>query len=177
MSFLNSESLLDLLVSEQVLSSDQRQYVILHKGKQRQRLLKQYGGRRHDDELRQSKGFPDMVDIVASFGLVRPGPEQQSVTEEVVMRAVSHGLKIPFKKLDPLELDMATVTKTIPRSFAVNHLIVPFDLCDGVLSVVTYYPDNHHVLEDIEKANQVKVRPFLSTRTDITKIQGEFFGF
>jgi Type II secretory pathway, ATPase PulE/Tfp pilus assembly pathway, ATPase PilB len=46
-----------------------------------------------------------------------------------------------------------------------------------VLDVVTYHPDNHHVLEDIERANQVKVRPFLSTRTDIRKILAEFFGF
>jgi general secretion pathway protein E len=177
MSFLNSESLLDLLVKEQVLSEQQRQYIILHKGKQRQKLLKLWSGRRHDDDHRPDKGGPDLVDIITSLELSSPGVERQQVTEEVVMRAVSRGLKIPFKKLDPLDLDMATVTKTLPRSFAVNHLILPFDLTDGVLSVVTYHPDNRHVLEDVEKANQVKVVPFLSTRSDIVKIQSEFFGF
>ncbi len=177
MPFLNSESLLDLLVKEQVLSPEQRQYVILQKGKQRQKLLKQFGGRRHDDEFRSDKGFPDLVDIVASLGLSSPGAGAQQVSDEAIMRAVSRGLKIPFKKLDPLDLDMETVTKTIPRSFAINHLILPFELADGVLSVVTYHPDNRHVLEDIEKANQVRVQPFLSTRSDIAKIQAEFFGF
>ena len=177
MSFLNSESLLDLLVKEQVLSEQQRQYIILHKGKQRQKLLKLWSGRRHDDDHRPDKGGPDLVDIITSLELSSPGAERQQVTEEVVMRAVSRGLKIPFKKLDPLDLDMATVTKTLPRSFAVNHLILPFELTDGVLSVVTYHPDNRHVLEDIGKANQVKVVPFLSTRSDIVKIQSEFFGF
>ncbi len=93
------------------------------------------------------------------------------------MRAVSRGLKIPFKKLDPLELDMATVTKTIPRSFAVNHLILPFELHEGVLSVVTYHPDNRHVLDDIEKAIKVKVRPFLLDPQRYRQIQAEFFGF
>ena len=68
-------------------------------------------------------------------------------------------------------------TKTIPRSFAVNHLILPFELQNGILSVVIYHPDNRHVLEDIEKVNQVRVKPFLSSRSDITKIQAEFFGF
>ena len=177
MPFLNSESLLDLLVKEQVLSPEQRQYIVLQKGKQRQKLLKQFGGRRHDDDLRMDKWVPDLVDIVASLGLVSPGPDKQQVTDEAIMRAVSNGLKIPYKKLDPLELDMETVTKTIPRSFAVNHLILPFELDNGILSVVTYHPDNRHVLEDIEKANQVRVQPFLSTRNDITKIQAEFFGF
>lgn len=177
MSFLNSESLLDLLVKEQVLSEQQRQYIILHKGKQRQKLLKLWSGRRHDDDRRSDKGGPDLVEIIASLELSSPGQDRQQVTEEVIMRAVSRGLKIPFKKLDPLDLDMATVTKTLPRSFAVNHLLLPFDLTDGVLSVVTYHPDNRHVLEDIEKVNQVRVVPFLSTRSDIVKIQSEFFGF
>ena len=177
MPFLNSETLLDLLVKEQVLSHEQRQFVLLHRGKQRQRLLKQQGGRRQDDEFRSDKGFPDLVDIVASLELTSPGPGKQQVTDELIMRTVSHALKIPYKKLDPLELDMETVTKTIPRSFAINHLILPFELQDGVLSVVTYHPDNRHVLEDIEKVNQVRVKPFLSTRSDITKIQAEFFGF
>jgi len=176
MPFLNSDALLDLLVKEQMLTAEQRQFIVLQKGKQRQKLLKQLGGRRQDDEQKSDRGFPDLVDVIVSLELetkLAKGP----LTEEVIMRAVSRGLKIPFKKLDPLELDMDTVTKTIPRSFAVNHLILPIELNNGILDVVTYHPDNHHVLEDIERANQVKVRPFLSTRTDIKKILAEFFGF
>nr|WP_320011220.1 GspE/PulE family protein [uncultured Desulfobulbus sp.] len=177
MSFLNSESLLDLLVKEQVLSPDQRQHIILHKGRQRQKLLKQFGGRRHDDEIRPDKWDPDLVDIIASMGLKSPGAGKPLVTDEAIMRAVSRGLKIPYKKLDPLELDMDTVTKTIPRSFALNHLLLPFERSASELCVATYHPDNRHVLEDIEKANQVRVKPFLTTRKDINKIQAEFFGF
>ena len=176
MPFLNSDALLDLLVKEQMLTAEQRQFIVLQKGKQRQKLLKQLGGRRQDDEQKSDRGFPDLVDVIVSLELetkLAKGP----LTEEVIMRAVSRGLKIPFKKLDPLELDMDTVTKTIPRSFAVNHLILPIELNNGILDVVTYHPDNHHVLEDIERANQVKVRPYLSTRTDIKKILAEFFGF
>ena len=176
MPFLNSDALLDLLVKEQVLTAEQRQFIVLQKGKQRQKLLKQLGGRRQDDEQKSDRGFPDLVDVIVSLELetkLAKGP----LTEEVIMRAVGRGLKIPFKKLDPLELDMDTVTKTIPRSFAVNHLILPIELNNGILDVVTYHPDNHHVLEDIERANQVKVRPYLSTRTDIKKILAEFFGF
>jgi len=177
MSFLNSEALLDLLVKQRLLTDEQRQVVVLQKGKQRQKLLKQSGGRRQDDEHRLDKGFPDLVDIIVSLGLESPGPQKTALNEEMIMRAVSHGLKIPFKKLDPLELDMDTVTKTIPRSFAINHLILPLEMNNGILEVVTYHPDIQHVLEDIERANQVKVRPYLSTRTDIKKILAEFFGF
>jgi len=177
MSFLNSEALLDLLVQEQMLSPEQRQLVVLHRGRQRQKLLKQFGGRRQDDDFKLDKGVPDLVDIIVSLALETGGPQKTVLTEEMIMRAVSSGLKIPFKKLDPLELDIEIVTKTIPKSFAVNHLILPFELSNNILSVVTYHPDNHLALEDIERVNQVTVRPYLSTRTDIKKILAEFFGF
>jgi general secretion pathway protein E len=177
MSFLNSEALLVLLVKERLLTDEQRQHIILHKGRQRQKLLKQFGGRRLDDDVKPDKGFPDLIDIIVSMELECPGLNKTILTEEMVMRAVSRGLKIPFKKLDPLELDMETVTKTIPRSFAVSHLILPLELRNGTLEVVTYHPDIQPVLEDIERANQVKVRTALSTKTDIKKILEEFFGF
>ena len=177
MPFLNSDALLDLLVTEQMLTAEQRQFVVLQKGKQRQKLLKQFGGRRQEDEQKLDRGFPDLVDVIVSLQLETGLAQKTPLTEEMIMRAVSRGLKIPFKKLDPLELDMATVTKTIPRSFAVNHLILPIELNNGILEVVTYHPDNRHVLDDIERANQVTVRPYLSTRTDIKKILAEFFGF
>lgn len=177
MSFLNSDKLLDLLIEDGLLRADQRQFVILEKGKQRQKLLRLAGGRRKEDSQKLDKGYPDLVAVVVSLNLEIPGSEGELLGEEVIMRAVGRKLKIPFKKLDPLELDMEIVTKTIPRSFAISHLILPFGLRNGILEVVTYNPDNRGPLADIERANQVKIRAFLSTRTDIKKILAEFFGF
>ena len=177
MAFYNSDAFLDILVRQGLLSSEQKQFIVLQKGKQRQKLLKQYGGRRQGDSRRLDRGFPDLVDIIGSLNLQVPGRKDMVLNEELMVRAVGRALKIPFKKLDPLELDMEIVTKTIPRSFAVNHLILPFEMRDSVLEVVLYSPDSQSVIEDIERANQVKVRPYLSTRTDIKKILAEFFGF
>ena len=177
MGLLNSDDLLDLLVKQRVLTAKQRHFIILQKGKQRQKLLKLHGGRRQGEGRKMGKGFPDMVDIIVSLNLEVAGKKKSFLTEETIMLAVSQALHIPFKKLDPLELDIDIVTKTISRSFAINHLILPFELRNGILEVVTYHPDNKGVLEDIEQVNQVKVRPFLSTRTDIKKILAEFFGF
>ena len=176
MSYYNSEALLDLLVQERLLTNEQRQFVVLHKGKVRQKMLRQTGVRRSDDDSRQDPRFPDLVDIIAGLQLTT-GPKKEPLTEEMIVQAVSRHFKIPFKKLDPLDLEIEIVTKTIPRSFAVNHLILPFNLSDGVLEVATYFPDNQHALEDIERANQLTVRPCLSTKADIRKILAEFFGF
>ncbi|MCI5159525.1 MAG: type II/IV secretion system protein, partial [Candidatus Electrothrix sp. AUS1_2] len=173
MGLLNSDKLLDLLISQRLLTVKQKEFVLRHKERQSQLLIKQQGGQKE-----AGRGYPDMVDILASLKLeVTVGQKQRILTEELIMRAVSRKLGIPFKKLDPLELDIEIVTKTIPRSFAINHLILPFEVRNGVLQVVTYDPDNKAPLQDIEQVNQTELKPYLSTRSDIKKILSEFFGF
>jgi len=177
MDLLNSETLLDILYEQKLLTDKQRKFIIQNKGKQRQKLLKIAGGRRHDDKRKIGKEDPDLVDIIVAFNIELKDKPGVFLSEEIIMRAVSKKLNIPFKKLDPLDLDINIVTKTIPRNYAINHLILPFEIRNGVLEVVVYNPDNKIVLEDIEQANQIKVRPYLSTRSDIKKILAEFFGF
>ncbi len=172
MGLLNSENLLNLLISQRLLTVKQKQFVLRHRERQSQQLLKLQGGQKQ-----AGKGYPDLVDILASLKLETPGKEKRILTEELIMRAVSRKLGIPFKKLDPLELDIEIVTKTIPRSFAINHLILPFEIRNGILQVVTYDPDNKTPLRDIEQVNQTELKPYLSTRSDIRKILSEFFGF
>ena len=177
MALLNSDQLLDLLLKQRMLTAKQRQFILRNREKLSAKLSRQQRNQLQPGDRTLDKGYPDLVDIIVSLKLEVPGRKKIFLTEETIMRAVSRSLHIPFKKLDPLELDIEIVTKTIPRSFAINHLILPFEIRNGVLQVVTYNPDNKVVLEDIERANQIEVRPFLSTRTDIKKILAEFFGF
>lgn len=177
MAFLNSDEFLDLLIQQRLLSLRQRQFVEQNREKQSHKLLRQFGGSRHDDAPRHHKGFPDLIDIILSLGMQSPGPNPLPITEEMMLQAVSRALKIPFKKLDPLKLEMEVVTRTIPKNFAIRHLLLPFALKDGVLQVATYFPDNQLALEDVERVTQVKVMPYLTTKEDIKKILAEFFGF
>ena len=177
MSFLNSEDLLDLLCEEKLINPEQKRFVLLQKEKQRQKILRRAAGRRQEDKPKQVVKEPDLLDILISLRLEIQGEKAKILTEDLIMRAVSNKKKIQFKKLDPLKLDMEIVTKTIPRSFAINNMILPFDIRNGVLEVVSCYPDNRMVLEDIEQATQLKVHRYLSTRTDISKMLAEFFGF
>jgi general secretion pathway protein E len=178
MSLLDSPELLDLLLQQRLLTEPQKQFILRNNDRQAQVLLKQHGMKKPGSGP-GGPGFPDMADIVASLNLEisAPGGKKKILTEEMVMRAVAHHCNIPFKKLDPLELDIGIVTKTITRAFAINNLILPFEVRNGVLQVVTYDPENKSALEGIEQVNKVKVNPWLSTRSDIKKILAEFFGF
>ncbi|MFZ5763473.1 MAG: GspE/PulE family protein [Thermodesulfobacteriota bacterium] len=142
------------------------------KCQQRQRgaRLKAHGGREAVEIL-------TLVDTIASLNLEISGRKGETLTEELIMRAVAEELGLPFKKLDPLDLDLKIVTKTIPKSFAVKHLILPIAVKNGVLEVAVYDPDNRAALDDIERASQLKVKAYLSTKSDIRRMLAEFFGF
>jgi general secretion pathway protein E len=172
MKYLNSDALLDTLVNCKVLTAKQRQFVTLEKGKVRQKLIRLAG---RDAEL--DKDYPDQVDIIAACNFKAPGDSDRIVDEELIMRVVAEEKGFSFVKLDPLELDMDIATKTIPRNFAIRQLMLPFKMQNGLVEMAVYHPDCQATLEDIEQANQIKIRPHIATKSDIKRIIAEFFGF
>ena len=115
--------------------------------------------------------------MIASLQISLAGKETGVLDEEQVVRAVAGHLNVPYKKIDPLQLDLDVVTKTIPRLFALKHLVVPLAITDGKLEVVMYDPTDADVLEDLQRVTTLEVTPAMGTKTDILKIIGEFFGF
>ncbi len=170
--YLDDETyLLNLLAKDKLISSQQRKLITMKKKQQENLLRKRTRGKKG------SGITPTLVDIIASMNLEIPGAQGEFLSEERIMRAIADDLCLPFKKLDPLELNLEIVTKTIPRSFALKYHLLPFAMANGVLEVALCEPENRCVLEEIERVNQVKVKPYISTKTDIHKMLAEFFGF
>ena len=177
MSYINDEKyLFDLLIRNRLISPDQRE-MLEKKAPQQKRAIVE---RQKKQKAVSGKGrvvTPDMVEVVVSLNLQIPGEKSQPLTEEHIMRAMASDLGLPFKKLDPLELDLEIVTKTIPKQFATKHMLMPFGMKEGVLEVALYDPENREVLAEIERVNKVSITPYISTKSDIRKILAEFFGF
>ena len=173
MQLLNDEQyLLDLLFRNQLINVEQRKMISLKREQQRQNIMMKM----RDQGIDKSDMRIDLVDIVLSFNLEIPGKDEM-LSEEMIVRLIAGDRKLPFKKLDPLELELEVVTKTIPQNFAMRHLIVPFEVRNGVLQMAIYEPGNLAILEDITRANQVQINPHMATKTEINRILAEFFGF
>ena len=118
-----------------------------------------------------------IVDVIASLDLERADNSGKALDEEIIYQVLAEEWKIPFKKIDPLQLDLDLVTDTIPMSFAMKHLVLPVAIEDGYMAVATPNPFNVEVMEDIARVSHMKVRPVVSTKTDILRLMNEFFGF
>jgi general secretion pathway protein E len=118
-----------------------------------------------------------IIDVIASLKLTRLDKPGLPLDEETIYQALAHHWDMPFYKIDPLKLDLNVVTTTIPRSFAMKHLVLPVDVKDGVLTVAMPDPFNLEVLDDIAMASKLRVQVVVSPKSDIIKLINEFFGF
>jgi len=118
-----------------------------------------------------------IIDEITSLNLTRANNKERIVDEDIITLTLSRKWEIPYKKIDPLRLDLNLVTTTIPRTFARRHLVVPIGIKDGALIIAAFNPFNKEVLDDISKASRLPVKVVISSKTDIIKLIDEFFGF
>ena len=172
---LSAQNVCQALLNKSFIASNQAKEILKKKEILKSRLEKQRN-RKHAS-VAGGIGHVTIVDVIASLNLECPGDDSRVIDEEIIFQALADEWKIPFKKIDPLKLDLNLVTTTIPRSFAMKHLVLPIAIKDGYLTVATPNPFNVEVMEDIARASQLKVKVVVSSKTDIVKLINEFFGF
>jgi len=165
-----TDTILSVLRSRGLLTERQCETVALEEANQRRRL------ERAQPRANGQSHAPDIVQVISSLKLEQPKACGEPLTEELIMRAVAEDLGLPFRRIDPLELDLEVVTRTIPRQFALKHLVVPLQVSDGKLELVVYEPVQE-VLDDVRRVAGLQVVPYIGTRSDIEKLISEFFGF
>jgi general secretion pathway protein E len=170
---LSLDAVCIILEKRKVISSTARRLILEKQKEQAEKIRKLH-------ELKGDlTGFgATPAEIISSLNLAGPhahaGP---FLDEETVMRELADELGVPFKKIDPLELDIDVVTRTVSKAFAIRHLVVPVAIENGELQVAMVDPCNRQVLDDLRKVQKLEVRPVLSTKSDIAKLIQEFFGF
>lgn len=130
----------------------------------------------HSAENRQTSPVT-FVDILNSLNLVRADDESKILDEDLIYKVLAEAWNLPYQKIDPLKLDLNVVTTTIPRSFALRHLLLPVAIKNGALTLAVAMPLKRDVLEDISRAINLAVKVVVSSKTDIIRLIDEFFGF
>lgn len=118
-----------------------------------------------------------IIDVIVSMDLSRLDNPSWLLDEEIIYQTLAEEWDIPHKKIDPIKLDLNLVTTTIPRNFAMKHLVLPIEINDGRLAVATPNPFNDEVFEDLARVTQMEIDRVVSSKTDIIKAIDEFFGF
>jgi len=174
----SDENVFRVLSKYRLLSEDQKKEIFNKKRDIKRRLEKIRAMKRASASSKGRVTNPiTIVDIITSMELTRANDPSKTLDEEIIFQALAKEWKIPYRKIDPLKLDLNLVTTTIPHTFARRHLVLPIAIKDGWLTVATPDPFNVEVMQDIAHVSQLKVRPVVTPKTDIIKMINEFFGF
>ncbi len=121
----------------------------------------------------------DIVQWLDSLKIPRAdsGDKQIPLDEADILAVIARDRNWPFRRLDPLKLDIEVVTKTLSSSFARKRLVLPLKWHGDELEICTYYPGDRELKEDLERACQVKTRMSVAPKKDIEGIIREFFDF
>jgi general secretion pathway protein E len=176
----DSEFVCDVLVEHNLLDAEQVDHIRVNEDKHRKLLQAKLA-----KEAKESSGGGEqldqvsVVDVICSLRLPLPSDDSHVLTEELVMKTLAAHWQLPFTRLDPLKLKLEVVTSKISEPFARRHLIVPIavDEAQDLMTVAVMNPWDIEALDTVRKVSGLKVRPVISTKTDILKIIKEFYGF
>ena len=130
-----------------------------------------------NDRTREIVNPITSVDVIVSLNLVRADHETRVLDEDIIFQTLAESWGHPYKKIDPLKLNLNLVTTTIPRNFALKHLVLPIHIEAKTLTIATPDPFNREVMEDITRVTNMQISIVISSKGDITKLINEFFGF
>ncbi len=167
--------LASVLREQRLISPEQFATIISGAKAQEARLIAgpQLPGRR----MHRAGESPSPAQVIASFNMDTKEGKGRILSEDAITEALAGYLKVSYLKIDPLKLDLDIVTSHIPRPFALRHLMVPVAVRDGELVIAVADPFNNEPLKEFATAHKMKVRPVLSSCSDIQKVLREFYGF
>src|SRR6056297_28215 len=166
------------LVRHGLLTKEQARDVLEKKARIQGNLEKEKADQAQDGAASTSVRNPvTIVDVIASFKFRRADRAEVELDEDAVFHALAKEWGYEYKKIDPVKLDLNLVTTTIPRNFAMKHLVLPVGVEDGKLVVATSNPFNPEVIEDLGRVSQMPVRMVVTAKSDVIRLINEFFGF
>ena len=175
---MSDEDVTRALQSQGLVSEEQAKLLFREKANVRRKIQRDRAARESTLGIKQRIPNPiTIVDVVVALDMKRADDPTKSLDEEMMFQALAREWRLPYKKIDPLDLDLNLVTRTIPHHFARRHLILPVGFEDGCLLVATPNPFNAEAFQDISQVTKQRVRPLVSPKTDIIRLIGEQFGF
>ncbi len=118
-----------------------------------------------------------IIDVILYLRVDRLHQPGKKIDEDLIYKTLASAFRLDYIKIDPLKLELNLVTGTISKSFALKHLLLPLKVEEGKLVVATPDPFNSEAIKDVEMVSKLKVKPIVSSKSDIEKLINEFFGF
>jgi general secretion pathway protein E len=123
----------------------------------------------------RERNAPDAVRFVSRLGLTVSGGAKP-LTEDDIAKLIAAASGVPYLKIDPIELTIEVVARTIPKPYALKHLLLPLYERNGEIVMAVANPFDHEPTEGVRRAIERPLSLVVAAPSDIERIIHEFFG-
>ena len=111
-----------------------------------------------------------------------PGARQEAalvrgglLSEEDIAQAVAADAGLPFRAINPTELNPELVTGALPAPFARRHTICALAREGNTLTIAVANPFDRGAIADLERYLGVRVQVVVATRSDVEGVNGSLY--
>ena len=115
----------------------------------------------------RSKDDTPLLPMLVQKGLVR---------EEELYRFIADVVGLPYKELDPLDLDYEVVTESLPGAYARNFGLIAFAEDGQTLKIATSNLLDMRPLEDLTHQLDREIELYVSRPSEVQKVIRQFYG-
>ena len=172
---IDMQSLCSILVEQGLIDKPQANLARSREADQRLRLLQRSPAPRTPAGRQQEI---TAAEVLASLDLPLQcdGGKGGTLGEDRIAEALAVSADLPYKKIDPLELDMKLITSVLSRPFARSHNVLVLGQQGNTLTVALSNPFDIELLENLQRITGHEIAPVVSARADIQRIITEVYG-
>jgi len=115
------------------------------------------------------------ISLLAEKKLTRKDVDGAILTEDFLCSWLAKKLDLPNYHIDPLKVDVGSVTSTMSYAFAQRNKVLPVEHDNDVVVVATVEPMLKKWSEEIARTSNKTIRFVIAKPTDIARYQIEFY--
>lgn len=142
----------------------------LLKPEDQQQLIKLYRSTRAGPELSHPLVW------LAQRNLANAANPQETLTLEYLSRWLAAHLKLPFFHIDPLRMDVDSVTSLIAPAYAARYRILPVAVTSTKVTIATAEPFERAWEKELSHVLRRQVERVIANPVDVMRYQEELFG-
>lgn len=168
------DELLDMLLEVGAIDEVKKRDLLAREETLRNKFLRNKFG---PAGLRDKRYHVSATELVDAARLLHPDAPGRTIDEDILAQLLAQAAHLPYKKIDPLEIDMGLITRALPRGFARRHVMLPLAERGGRLTLAIADPYDTAGFEEFARATGREVTAVVSSKRDIVNIINQVYGF
>jgi general secretion pathway protein E len=113
--------------------------------------------------------------VIAGRRINRSSPPHELLTLETLTGWLADKVGLPYQRIDPLKVDVASVTSVVTYAYAARFKILPIDVNGDQIVIATAEPCWTEWIEELTRASGRSIARVVSNPADISRYLVEFY--